>query len=126
MNLRLFRDPFITDMIDLFNETPSFIERSIKRTNVITNDTDYRVQIAVPGLSKEDIKITIKDSVLNIVYENEKEDENSYFTTSFKKAYTLPDDTDEKNITGKSENGILEIIIPRIKKKTNERIIEIK
>jgi HSP20 family protein len=126
MTLRLFRDPFITDMIDLFYETPSFIERSIKRTNIITNDTDYRVQIAVPGLSKEDIKITIKDSVLSVVYENEKEDENLYFTTSFKKAYTLPDDADEKNITGKSENGILEIVIPRIKKKTNERIIEIK
>ena len=126
MTLRLFRDPFITDMIDLFYETPSFIERSIKRTNIITNDTDYRVQIAVPGLSKEDIKITIKDSVLSVVYENEKEDENLYFTTSFKKAYTLPYDADEKNITGKSENGILEIVIPRIKKKTNERIIEIK
>ena len=126
MTLRLFKDPFITDMIDLFYETPSFIERSIKRTNIITNDTDYRVQIAVPGLSKEDIKITIKDSVLSVGYENEKEDENSYFTTSFKKAYTLPDDADEKNITGKSENGILEIIIPRTKRKINKRTIEIK
>lgn len=125
-NLKLFRDPFISDMVDLFWETPSFIERSFKRTNIVTNDEDYRVQIAVPGLSKKDIKIIVRDSVLSITYENEKEDANSYFTTSFKKAYTLPDDSDNENIDCKIENGILEIIIPRSKKKINERIIEIK
>jgi HSP20 family protein len=125
-NLKLFRDPFFSDMLDLFYETPSFIERSFKRTNIVTNEADYRVQIAVPGISKEDIKISINDSILNITYENEKEDANSYFTTSFKKSYTLPDDSDDENINCKVENGILEIIIPRTKKKINERIIEIK
>jgi HSP20 family protein len=124
-NLKLFRDPFISDVFDLFYETPSFIERSFKRTNIVTNDEDYRVQIAVPGLSKDDVKITVKDSILSITYENEKEDENSYFTSSFKKAYTLPDDSDDKNIGGKIENGILEIIIPRSEKKINERTIEL-
>jgi len=79
----------------------------------------------VPGISKDEIKITVKDSVLNISYENEKEDENSYFTSSFKKAYTLPNDVDEKNIKGKIENGVLEVIIPRSKKKVNERNIVI-
>ena len=125
-NLKLFRDPFFSDMAELFYEMPSFIERSIKKTNVITNDEDYRVQSAVPGLSKDDIKITIKNSVLTISYENEKEDEGSYFTASFKKSYTLPDDVDDKNISGKVENGILEVIIPRVKEKSNERIIEVK
>jgi HSP20 family protein len=124
-NIKLFKDPFFSDMIDLFYETPNFIERSFKRTNIVTNDADYRVQIAVPGISKDEIKISIKDSILNISYENEKEEENSYFTSSFKKAYTLPDDADEKNIKGKIENGILEIIIPRTKKKSNERSIVI-
>jgi HSP20 family protein len=125
-NLRLFRDPFFSDAMDLFTEFPSFVERSFKRSNIITNDTDYRVQLAIPGLSKEDIKITIKDSILNIEYENEKSDENSFFTSSFKKFYSLPDDSDSENIEGKAENGILEIIIPRLKEKINGRIIEIK
>jgi HSP20 family protein len=125
-NIKLFRDPFFSDMVDLFHETPNFIERSFKRTNIITNDADYRVQIAVPGVSKDDIKISVKDSILNISYEEKKEDENSIFTSSFKKAYTLPDDSEDKNISGKIENGILEIIIPRNKKKIVERMIEIK
>jgi HSP20 family protein len=124
-NIKLFKDPFFADMIDLFYETPNFIERSFKRTNIVTNDEDYRVQIAVPGISKDEIKITIKNSILNISYENEKEDENSIFTSSFKKSYTLPDDVDEKNIKGKIDNGVLEVIIPRSKKKINERSIVI-
>jgi HSP20 family protein len=124
-NIKLFKDPFFSDMIDLFYEAPNFIERSFKRTNILSNDADYRVQIAVPGISKDEIKITVKDSILNISYENEKEEEDSYFTSSFKKAYTLPSDVDEKNIKGKVENGILEIIIPRTKKKPNERNIVI-
>ena len=125
-NLKLFNDPFISDIFDLIYETPNFIERSIKRTNIITNDNDYRVQIAVPGLSKKDIKISVKNSVLNIEYANEKSDENTFFTSSFKKSYSLPDDSDEENIKGKVENGILEIIVPKSKEKTNERTIEIK
>ena len=92
----------------------------------MANETDYRVQIAVPGISKEDIKIVVKNSILDISYENEKEERNSIFTSSFKKSYTLPDDVDEKHIEGKVENGILEVIIPRSKKKILERVIEIK
>jgi HSP20 family protein len=125
--LKLFKDPYVENMLDLFLETPSFIERSItKRTNVITNDDDYRIQVAVPGISKEDIKITVKNSVLSISYENQKtNDETFFFTSSFNKQYTLPDDVDEKSITSKLENGILEIVIPRSKKKSNERLITI-
>jgi HSP20 family protein len=125
--LKLFRDPYVDSMVELFFETPSFIERSIKRTNIQTNDTDYRIQLAVPGLSKEEIKIIVKNSIISITYENEKTDSESYiFTSSFNKKYTLPDDVDEKLINSKLENGILEIIIPRTKKKLNEHIIEIK
>jgi len=125
--LKLFRDPFVDNMIDLFFETPSFIERSFKRCNIISNDDDYRIQMAVPGLSKEDIKISVKNSVISISSEKEKTDDKTFiFTSSFNKQYTLPDDVDDKLIESKMENGVLEIIIPRSKKKMNERFIEIK
>jgi HSP20 family molecular chaperone IbpA len=44
---------------------------------------------------------------------------------SFKKYYTLPDDSDEKNITAKVENGILETVLPKSKKKQIERLITV-
>lgn len=123
---KFWSDPF-TGMIDLFFERPSFIEKVYKRTDVTTTDKDYRIRLAVPGLSKDDVKISIDDSVISISYEQkETDDKTYYFTNSFKKEYSLPYDCEEDNVTSKLENGILEIIIPRSKKKNNERLIEIK
>ena len=125
--IRLWRDPFFSDMVDVFNETPNFVDKSLKRSNVITNEDDYRVQISVPGLSKEDIKISVDNSVIKISHEKEETDDKSFFFThSFEKSYRLPDDVDDKKIEGKIENGVLEVIIPRSKKKVTQRFIEIK
>ena len=125
--IRLWRDPFFSDMIDAFNETPNFVDRSLKKSNIITNEDDYRVQISVPGLTKDDIKISIDNSVIKISHEKgETDDKTFFFTHSFEKSYRLPDDIDDKKIEGKIENGILEVVIPRSKKKINQRFIEIK
>lgn len=125
--IRLWKDPFFSDMIDVFNETPNFVDKSLKRSNVITNEDDYRVQISVPGLTKDDIKISVDNSVIKISHEKEETDDNSFFFThSFEKSYRLPDDVDDKKIEGKIENGVLEVIIPRSKKKISQRFIEIK
>jgi len=114
-------------MIDRFFETPSFVERGYKRSNIATTDEDYRIQLAVPGLSKDDVKISVDDSVITISHEKkETDDKTYYFTSTFKKEYSLPYDCEEDNIVSKLENGVLEITIPRIKKKNSERLIEIK
>lgn len=123
---KFWSDPF-SGMIDLFFERPSFIEKVYKRSNVAATDEDYRIQLAVPGLSKDDVKISVDDSVISISHEQkETDDKTYYFTSSFRKEYSLPYDCEEDNITSKLENGILEIVIPRSKKKSSERLIEIK
>ena len=125
--IKLWKDPFFSDMVDFWNETPSFVDRTLKRSNIVTNEDDYRIQIAVPGLTKEDIKISADNSVITIAHEKkESDDETFFFTSSFTKQYRLPDDVDEKKIEGKIDNGILEIIIPRSKTKIKQRFIEIK
>lgn len=124
--MKLFKDPYVDSMIDLIFETPSFYRGIVKRTNITTSEDGYHVQLAVPGLSKEDIKIQVKNNVLIISHEKEQTDTDEFFfTDSFKKEYVLPDDTDDKNITGKLEKGILELIIPKDKKKSKERTITI-
>jgi HSP20 family protein len=121
----MYKDP-IKEMLDTFFETKSFYNRNTKQTDVIYNDDNYLIYLAVPGLSKDDIKIGIKDSFLTISYEKEKMDESNYsFINSFKKTYSLPDDVDEKNITGKVENGVVELTIPKTKKKSIERFISL-
>lgn len=131
-NLRLWKEPFwnepiFNDVLDLFYETPSFIDKSFKKSNIVTNEQDYRIQVAVPGLTKEDVKIAVNNSVITITHEKKETDEETfYFTSSFKKQYTLPEDCNVDKITSTMENGVLEVTIPRTKKKVTERYIEIK
>lgn len=122
--LTIYKDPF-RDILDNFFDTPTFVERN-KTSNVTIGQDDYKIHLAVPGLSKDDIKISVKDSVLTIIYEKEKKEESSFsFIGSFKKTYTLPEDCDEKNINGSIENGVVEIIIPKSKNKSIERLISL-
>ena len=92
---RLFNDPFFVDFVDLLSETPRFVERTVKRTNIVENEKDYQIEIAIPGLIKDDINIKVEDNVLTISHERD-EDETFRFTSSFKKVYSLPDDVSIK------------------------------
>jgi len=66
----LFKDPIFNNLDRIFND--SFEKTNNQKTNIETNDEDYRVQIAVPGLTKENLKITVKESTLTISYDRPK------------------------------------------------------
>lgn len=119
-------------MITLFNDQffqgfEGILEPKLTNTPRITkNDEEYLIHVPVPGLTKDDLKITTRDGVLSISYKEENTDKKSHsFIRSFKKSYGIPDDVDDKNISGSVENGVLEIILPKSKKKLTERLIEL-
>ena len=118
-------DP-LKDMLNVFFERPSLSLTRENSTKLITRDADYSVHISVPGLTKDDLKISVKDGYLTISYKKEDGDNVNYsFVSSFNKTYSIPDDVNEKEITGKVENGILEINLPKSKKKSLERFISL-
>ena len=120
--ITLFKDPFFNTLDKVFDEAYMRADNRIN-SNVSTTDDSYRVLISVPGLSKDDVKISLKESTLTISYEKDRDEFT--FTNSFKKSYNVPDDVDEKNINGKVENGVIEIILPKSKKKSIERLISL-
>ena len=115
--ITLFKDPFFNTMDDVF-ESSRF--KTLPQVNVTKNETEYKVLMSVPGLTKEDLKITIKDGIVKISYLKEDKDETSHFVNSFTKSYTLPENVKEKDIEGKVENGVLTISLPIDKKKNLE------
>lgn len=122
---KIYRDP-LKDMLDVFFERPSLSSTRENSTKVVTRDADYSVYISVPGLTKDDLKISVKDGYLTISFKKEDGDNVNYsFVSSFSKTYSIPDDVNEKEITGKVENGILEINLPKSKKKSLERFISL-
>jgi HSP20 family protein len=120
--ITLFKDPFFETFDKVF-ENSRFL--SAPQTNIKKSDNEYKLFISIPGLTKEDLKITTKDGVLKISFEKNEKTDNTYFVNNFVKSYYIPEDVKEKDIEGKVENGVLSIILPIDKKKTLERLISL-
>ncbi len=120
--ITLFKDPFF-DVVDKAFDTTRLAVGP--QTSIRKNETEYKVLLSIPGLTKEDLKITTKDGILKISFEKQEKDEKTYFVNNFVKAYNIPDDVKEKDIVGKVENGILELTLPIDKKKSLERLISL-
>lgn len=130
----LFNDFFDNDWLVKANATAPAI-------NVIESDTDYKVEIAAPGMKKEDFTIHVgEDNELTIAMEkkDEKKDEDKknkrylrqeFSYTQFEQTLVLPEDVDKGKIAASVNDGVLTIDLPKRtpeeKAKVN-RMIEIK
>lgn len=98
--------------------------------NISETDSEYNVEIKVPGLTKSDIDITINDGVMTIVGEKSVQDLNytkkGFNTYVVKKQFTLPNDIDFNKISASVENGILNVYISKEVVKNNEIKVKIK
>ena len=119
--ITLFKDPLFAGFDKAFES--KFL--STPETNVSKTDTEYQVSLSVPGLTKDDLKISIKEGILKISYDKAEGDEKNYFVGNFVKSYRIPDDVREKDIEGKVENGVLRLTLPLDKKKLTERLISL-
>ncbi len=94
---------------------------TVPAVNIIDNDTNFELSLAVPGRQKEDFNIEIDDNVLAISAEVKNESDNlkenytrrEFGFTSFKRAFTLPDTVDTEKIEASYENGILHFVLPK-------------
>ncbi len=111
-----------SSIFDDFIFNLNFNESNIS-TKFKKNEEGWNLKFNLSGLSKDDLKITVKEDVLKIVNENESE-----WIYKFEKSYVIPENVDVNKITSKMENGILEIVLP-FKVETNkfdkEKIIAI-
>jgi HSP20 family protein len=118
-----------------FNESLARTGGSVftPKVDVIESETSYEVQVAVPGLSKEDFKIEINENYLTVSGErkftNEKKDKSFHSIEtnygSFSRSFTLPDNADGAKISAKYNNGILELVIPKDEKKILKQTIKV-
>ena len=103
------------------------------KVDVIENETSFEVQLAVPGLNKEDFKIEVNDNYLTVSGErkftNEKKEKNFHSIEtnygSFSRSFTLPDNADGSKISAKYDSGILELVIPKDEKKILKQTIKV-
>ena len=93
--------------------------------NVIDEEKDYKVEVAAPGMTKEDFQIKLdNDNNLIIALEKKTQTEEhqkknhkylrrEFSYSKFQQAFTLPDDVEKDKITAKMTDGVLTIDIPK-------------
>lgn len=128
----IFSDFFDNDWMPRMNATTPAV-------NVIENETEYKVEVAAPGMTKEDFCVHLADEnqlVISMEKKNEtKSSDNSKYLrcefsySKFQQTLVLPDDVEKEHINASVNDGVLTIDLP---KKTQEekakecKVIEIK
>lgn len=118
----VFDDMFRTDWLGGTTNVNS-IGTSIPAVNIHETEDSFNVEVAAPGMAKEDFNIELDNDVLTISSvdkkENETTDKNGRYTrkefsySTFKRAFSLPDSVDSTKISASYTNGVLEIALPK-------------
>lgn len=96
---------------------------TVPSVNVTETAKEYKLEVAAPGLERKDFKIEVENHMLCISAEKqeEKKEKEGEFTrreysfTSFSRSFTLPEDVKENDIDAKYENGVLKVMVPKLK-----------
>jgi len=138
-------EPFndIRRSFDLLNQIINSVETSresatmldfVPKVNTREGKGAYHIEVELPGIKKEDIDVKIDGYVLTIsggrkLRDEVKEEDYHKVESSygfFSRSFTLPEKVDVENIHAESDNGIVEIVIPKLTIDTSSKKIEIK
>lgn len=132
----LFDDFFSRELFNWGNTNFSSTLTTVPSVNIKENDNHFEVEVAAPGMEKEDFRITLEGNLLTISSsrKNETEDMKENYTRrefsyqSFQRSFELAKDVvDEEHIEARYDNGVLKLTIPKTEKakKQAPRLIEI-
>jgi HSP20 family protein len=114
----VFNDLFYNDVLPKSNCTAPAI-------NVKENDKEYVVELAAPGMKKEDFNVHINDEGNLVVkmeskQETKEEDKNTRYLrrefsySKYEQTLILPDDVKKEDISAKVDNGVLTVELPKM------------
>jgi len=138
--MKEFRKGFnlLNTMLDeIQDENNSTFKNDFSPTvNTREGEFAYHVEVDLPGIKKEDVEIKVEDNTLLVSGERKVRDEvkeDDYYKVessfgTFSRSFSLPNEIDIENIHAESENGVLEVIIPKLKTVAVDKVkkIEIK
>ena len=96
--------------------------------NILENDDEYKVEVAAPGMTKEDFKVHLNEDnelIISMEKKNESKEEDKehkgtylrreFSYTQFQQSLLLPDNVERDKISAKVENGVMTLEIPKRK-----------
>ena len=112
-------DDFLNTIPSLWNEGYNGI--NIAPVNIYEAADGFQLEVSVPGINKEDLKVNVDKGLLSISYEkkeenkqeNQKSVRREFSTRSFKRTFTVGEQVNIENIQAKYENGVLKLYLPK-------------
>jgi HSP20 family protein len=112
-------DDFLNTIPSLWNEGYNGI--NIAPVNIYEAANGFNLEVSVPGINKEDLKVNVDKGLLTISYEKKEETKNEdqktvrreFSRRSFKRTFTVNDTVDVDNIQARYENGVLKLFLPK-------------
>lgn len=136
----------LTDFFNDFFENKALekVTGTAPAMNVLENDKEYKLEVAAPGMCKDDFKVHLnKDG--NLIIEMEKTDcgckgkeedkkdcrylRKEFSYSKFSQTLLLPDNADKEKIEAQVNNGVLKVVIQKLEKvkaEDEKREIEVK
>lgn len=115
----LFDDFFNREMSDWRNNNYSSTQTTLPKVNIKEQKDAYLIEMAAPGMKKEDFNIALDSEVLTISSSKKEDSDTKRYTLkefsyqSFKRSFALPESIDGENIAASYENGVLRVRIPK-------------
>lgn len=96
--------------------------------DISETDASYLIKAEIPGVNKEDVKVTLQDGILTISGERrqEKEEKGKKYHRiersygSFVRSFSMPDDADESTVKAEFKDGMLNVTLPKSEKAKNK------
>ena len=119
-----FFDDFITkDLFDWTDKNFASLGSNLPSVNLKETDTNIEIELAAPGMKKEDFKVEIENDMLIISSEKEEEKEEvgkkdnyirkEFNYQSFCRTFSLPETANENKIEANYKDGILHVVIEK-------------
>jgi len=123
---KFFDDFFVNSFPDISKElgVGFFEKQSFPKVDIIDYDDKIDIEAEIPGLSKDDVDVSVSDNVLTITgkkSEPSPEDSTKRYIrkelkhSSFKRSFTLGENIDVENLSAKFEYGLLTISLQKVK-----------
>jgi HSP20 family protein len=119
----LFDDFFARDLWNTVPNNVSTTNTTIPLVNIKETNDNFEVEMAAPGMTKEDFKVELDGTTLTIVSEKKEENEvkegerytrREFSYQSFQRSFQLPKEVvDADKIEAKYQNGVLHLVVPK-------------
>src|ERR1700743_253181 len=113
-------NPFFNDVFDTILHGDKLVSR-VPAVNIAETENEFHIELAVPGLKKEDFKINLEKNILSVSAENKTENveegkkysKREYTYNSFVRSFTLPESADQSKIAAEYTDGILKFNVTK-------------